>query len=91
MARANPYIGLLKHPRTGIYWYRRGVPAAARKAFGKREINQTLGTQDRRKAILAWGPVHAEWTQKLEEARNPDRRRYSDAELVRYPPSPQTR
>ncbi|MCW6511918.1 DUF6538 domain-containing protein [Lichenifustis flavocetrariae] len=39
---ARPY----KHPRTGIYWLRRGVPESLRSLVGKREEKFSLGTRD---------------------------------------------
>ncbi len=35
-----------KHPKTGVYWYRKVVPAALRAAIGKTEIKRSLGTKD---------------------------------------------
>jgi len=37
---------LFRHPKTGVYYYRRGVPKALRGAIGKREILRSLGTKD---------------------------------------------
>ena len=39
---ARPY----KHPKTGIYWLRRGVPDSLRPVLGKREEKFSLGTRD---------------------------------------------
>ena len=36
-----------KHPKTGIYWLRKGVPEALRDAVGKREEKLSLQTLDR--------------------------------------------
>jgi hypothetical protein len=35
-----------KHPKSGIYWLRKGVPADLRVALGKREEKFGLGTRD---------------------------------------------
>jgi hypothetical protein len=35
-----------KHPQTGIYWLRKGVPEALREAVGKREEKISLRTRD---------------------------------------------
>lgn len=35
-----------KHPKTGIYWLRKGVPEALRDAVGKREEKLSLQTRD---------------------------------------------
>lgn len=34
-----------KHPKTGIYWLRRGVPDDLRPIIGKREIKLSLKTK----------------------------------------------
>jgi hypothetical protein len=38
-----------KHPKIGVYWLRRAVPADLRALAGKREEKQTLGTKTPRK------------------------------------------
>jgi integrase len=35
-----------KHPKTGVYWLRRGVPEDLRALVGKREEKRSLGTKD---------------------------------------------
>jgi integrase len=40
----------MKHPRTGVYWYRKVIPAHLRAVVGKREIQRTLGTKNLREA-----------------------------------------
>jgi hypothetical protein len=35
-----------KHPKTGIYWLRKGVPDDLREAVGKREEKFSLKTRD---------------------------------------------
>lgn len=41
---------LRRHPRTGIYWFRRAVPVALRAVVGRCEIVRSLKTRDRREA-----------------------------------------
>lgn len=36
---------VLRHPRTGGYWFRRRVPDHLRPIIGRREITKTLGTK----------------------------------------------
>jgi hypothetical protein len=38
------------HPKTGVYWLRKVVPADLRKIVGKRELKETLQTKDPRQA-----------------------------------------
>jgi hypothetical protein len=35
-----------KHPATGVYWLRKGVPEALREPVGKREEKLSLRTKD---------------------------------------------
>jgi integrase len=54
-----------KHPKTGVYYYRKVVPEAMRQLVGKVEVRQTLGTKDPRAAALRFtevaAKVAAEW------------------------------
>jgi hypothetical protein len=34
-----------KHPRTGVYYFRKVVPEAMRELVGKVEVRRTLGTK----------------------------------------------
>lgn len=43
-------VYLRRHPRTGIYWFRRAVPATLRAVVGRCEIVRSLKTRDRREA-----------------------------------------
>ena len=36
----------LKHPKSGVYWLRKGVPEDLRKLVGKREEKRSLQTRD---------------------------------------------
>lgn len=44
--------GLSKHPKTGVYRYRRAVPDGLRPMLGRREIIKSLDTKDRNLAKL---------------------------------------
>ena len=35
----------VKHPRTGVYWFRKAVPLKLRELVGKREVSRTLQTK----------------------------------------------
>jgi hypothetical protein len=54
-----------KHPKTGVYYYRKVVPEAMRHLVGKVEVRQTLGTKDPRQAarrhLEVAAKVAAEW------------------------------
>lgn len=39
-----------RHPSTGVYWLRKGVPQALRPLVGKRELKRSLGTKDAEEA-----------------------------------------
>lgn len=54
-----------KHPKTGVYWLRRRVPARLVAAVGKTEEKQTLGTKDPEEAkrlfVVAMSDVELRW------------------------------
>ncbi|WP_425907509.1 DUF6538 domain-containing protein [Nitrobacter sp. TKz-YC02] len=54
-----------KHPKSGVYWLRRAVPADLRRLVGKREEKQTLGTKDpaeaKRLHAKALAELEARW------------------------------
>jgi hypothetical protein len=50
-----------KHPKTGVYYFRKVVPEAMRALVGKVEVRQTLGTKAPREAALR----HAELAAKV--------------------------
>jgi integrase len=52
-----------KHPKTGIYWLRKGVPKALREVVGKREEKFSLQTRDPAEAKLR----HAEALSEIEK------------------------
>ncbi len=45
--------GLFKHPKTGIYYFRKAIPEKLRAAAGKREWKVSLGTRDSKEALQA--------------------------------------
>ena len=58
-----------KHPKTGVYRIRKGVPKALRAAVGRRELIRSLGTKDRAEAKRLAPPVLAEFEAILSAAR----------------------
>jgi hypothetical protein len=54
-----------KHPKTGIYWLRRGVPDDLRPIIGKREIKHSLKTKDpeiaKQEHLKALTDLEAQW------------------------------
>ena len=54
-----------KHPKTGVYWFRKAVPEAMRGLVGKVELRRTLRTKNPREAALRFtevaANVAAEW------------------------------
>jgi hypothetical protein len=46
-----------KHPRTGIYWFRKRVPADLVAAVGRKEITQSLDTRDPAEAKQRYAEV----------------------------------
>ncbi len=60
----------LKHPKTGVYYFREKVPADLKATFGKTEVWRTLDTKDpalakvrhaeeKRKQSLIWQAMRA--------------------------------
>lgn len=49
-----------KHPKTGVYWYRKVVPKPLRATIGKREIKRSLKTKDPTEAKRVHVEVAAE-------------------------------
>ena len=60
---------LQRHPKTGVYWFRRGVPAELRPAIGRREVRKSLGTKDVREAKRLCGDLAAETDRLFNSAR----------------------
>jgi hypothetical protein len=54
-----------KHPKTGIYWLRKGVPEDLRKLVDKREEKRSLQTRDpveaKRRHAEALAEIEARW------------------------------
>lgn len=59
------------HPRTGVYWLRKVVPAGLREAVGKRELKRSLGTKDAKVARNLAPAVLAEFNAILAAASDP--------------------
>ena len=57
------------HPKTGVFWLRKVVPADLRSFVGKRELTASLGTKDVREAKAKAGPVIARFEATIEAAR----------------------
>jgi len=69
-----------KHPKSGVYRIRKGVPPELRDVLGKRELIQTLGTKDPQEAKRLAPPVVAKLEKIIANARSP-RRDLSQAEI----------
>ena len=65
LAMARPW----KHPKTGIYWLRRGVPDDLRALVGKREEKRSLATRDPDEARRLHARVMAEVEQRWANLR----------------------
>jgi len=56
----------IKHPKTGVYQFRRRVPADLVDVIGKKEIKRSLGTKDsseaKRRFSDMWQQYEVEWT-----------------------------
>ena len=50
-----------KHPRTGVYWFRRRVPTDLVERVGRREVTQSLGTRDPAEAKQRYATVLADY------------------------------
>ncbi|MCK1712801.1 MULTISPECIES: DUF6538 domain-containing protein [unclassified Bradyrhizobium] len=54
-----------KHPNSGVYWLRKGVPEDLRALVGKREEKRSLGTRDpieaKRKHAEALAEIEERW------------------------------
>jgi hypothetical protein len=66
LAMTRPY----PHPKTGVYWLRKVVPAALRAVVGKRELVQSLGTKSPREAREKAPQVLTRFDAILAAARN---------------------
>lgn len=61
----------LKHPKTGVYWFRKAVPKNLRALLGKREELRTLRTKDPTEAREAHAAVAAEVEAYWKALRSP--------------------
>jgi hypothetical protein len=54
-----------KHPNSGVYWLRKGVPEDLRELVGKREEKRSLQTRDpveaKRRHAEALAEIEARW------------------------------
>lgn len=64
---ASPY----RHPKTGIYWFRKAVPDSLRDVVGKSIVQRTLGTKDRKEAIARFLVVAREMAEHWEALQLP--------------------
>lgn len=60
-----------KHPKTGVYWFRKAVPKDLRGVVGKREEVRTLRTKDPVEARTAHAKVAAEVDKHWRALRSP--------------------
>jgi integrase len=61
-------LHLWKHPKSGIFYFRRAVPEEQRPAVGKREIKFTLKTTDLKEAKLRYPDAAARANEILQRA-----------------------
>lgn len=63
-------VGLHKHPKTGVYYFRKGIPKKLRPAFdGRHELLVSLHTKDRAEATRKIAPIAADFEERLARAR----------------------
>ena len=63
-------VGMHRHPRTGMLWIRKVIPAKLRPYFdGKRELLKSLETKDQGKAEPIFHAAMADISERLERAR----------------------
>jgi hypothetical protein len=58
-----------KHPKTGVYYYRKVVPETMRQLVGLVEVRRTLGTKDPRQAALRFTEVAAQVAEEWDRLR----------------------
>lgn len=51
----------VKHRKTGVYWFRKRLPADVAALTGRKEVNKTLGTKDPEEAKRKYAEVLAEF------------------------------
>src|SRR5690349_21443640 len=59
-----------KHPKTGVYWFRKVIPPKLREAIGKTEWRETLGTKNPIEAKAKYLDVAAKVEALLAQARD---------------------
>ncbi len=71
-SRVSKIKGLMKHPGTSTFWFRRVVPKDLRgdDFLGKREIKFTLNTSDLRKAEVLSAQHWIKWGHRFEDLRS---------------------
>jgi integrase len=61
-----------KHPKTGMYWFRRRVPDRLRPMVGKTILSRSLGTKDvgdaKRRFLQVAAEIDREWASLIEDA-----------------------
>ena len=57
LAMSRPF----KHPRTGVYWFRRRVPTDLVERVGRKEVTRSLGTRDATEAKQRYAEVLSEY------------------------------
>jgi hypothetical protein len=62
-----------KHPRTGIYWFRKRVPADLVSVVGRNEVTQSLNTRDPAEAKRRYADVLREHEARWENLRRGER------------------
>jgi integrase len=60
-----------KHPKTGVYWFRKAVPKDLQGVIGKREFTRTLKTKEPAEARTAHAKVAAEVDKHWQALRSP--------------------
>lgn len=63
--------GPFKHPKTGVYWFRKVVPKDLRAVVGKREELRTLRTKDPAEARTQHAKIAAEVDRHWQALRSP--------------------
>jgi hypothetical protein len=58
-----------KHPKTGVYWFRKAVPEVMRGLVGRVEVRRSLRTKDPREAALRFTEVAAKMASEWEALR----------------------
>ncbi|MER9095511.1 tyrosine-type recombinase/integrase [Mesorhizobium sp. M0700] len=83
----------VKHRKTGVYWFRKRVPADVAALSGRKEVNKTLGTKDPEEAKRKYAEVLAEFEHEWAQLRlgngsvnGTDLGRPSDAAVDALPP-----